>query len=151
MSNLWGKSTGGVVIVNGERSEGIIDSTGAQESSSTSQLIWQETQRQRLFELLDALAGDAELGEVLAELHRYVEEHFALEEAYMEALAFPEWAPHFRAHGKFRAQLAKMDASNMNDSAVREMTAMFLCEWFTRHIYGIDKVLEAFILASDLK
>ncbi|QIB66556.1 hemerythrin domain-containing protein [Kineobactrum salinum] len=118
---------------------------------SSSQLIWQETQHQRLFELLDALAGEAELGEVLTELHRYAEEHFALEEAYMEALAFPERAPHCRAHEKFRAQLAEIDASNISDSAVREMTAMFLREWLTRHIYGIDKTLEAFILASDLK
>jgi hemerythrin len=118
---------------------------------SSSQLIWQETQHQRLFELLDALAGDAQLGEVLTELHRYAEEHFALEEAYMEALAFPERVPHFRAHEKFRAQLEEIDASNTRDSAVREMTAMFLREWLTRHIYGIDKTLEAFILASDLK
>ncbi len=43
---------------------------------SSSQLIWQETQHQRLFELL-------------------------------EALAFPERAPHFRAHEKFRAHLQR--------------------------------------------
>lgn len=127
----------------------MIDHRTTRERSS--HLIWQETQHQRLFELLDALAGDAELGEVLTELHRYAEEHFALEEAYMEALDFPERVPHFRAHAKFRTQLAEIDASNIEDPAVRNMTAMFLREWLTRHIYGIDKALEAFILDSDVK
>ena len=93
------------------------DSTARQRSS---QLIWQEAQHQRLFELLDALA-------------------------------FPERAPHFRAHERFRAELADIDASNISDSALRKMTAMFMREWLTRHIYGIDKVLEAFVLDSDLK
>ena len=69
----------------------------------------------------------------------------------MEALAFPERAPHIRAHEKFRAELADIDASNMGNLALREMTAMFLREWLTRHIYGTDKVLEAFVLDSDLK
>jgi hemerythrin len=117
----------------------------------SSQLIWQETQHQRLFRLLDALAGEVEMGSVLTELHRYAEEHFAIEEAYMEVMAFPERAPHFRAHEKFRAEIAAISASNIKDTAVRELTAMFLREWLTRHIYGIDKVLEAFILESDLK
>ncbi|MDZ7784377.1 MAG: hemerythrin domain-containing protein [Halioglobus sp.] len=131
-----------------ERQKMMEDSTTRQRSS---QLIWQEAQHQRLFELLDALAGEAELSDVLTELHRYAEDHFALEEAYMEALAFPERAPHFRAHERFRAELAEIDASNISDSALRKMTAMFMREWLTRHIYGIDKALEAFILDSDLK
>ncbi len=117
----------------------------------SSQLIWQETQHQRLFRLLDALAGDVEMGKVLTELHRYAEEHFAIEEAYMEVLEFPERAPHFRAHEKFRAELAAINASDIKDPVVREITSMFLREWLTRHIYGIDKVLEAFVVESDLK
>lgn len=132
-----------------ERGKTLID--GIATPPSSSQLIWQETQHQRLFVLLDALAGEAELAVVLAELHRYAEEHFALEEAYMEALAFPERTPHFHAHEKFRTHLAEIDASHISEPAVREMTAMFLREWLTRHIYGIDKVLEAFILDSDPK
>jgi len=69
----------------------------------------------------------------------------------MEALAFPERATHFRAHEKFRMELAELDASDISDPALRETTAMFLREWLTRHIYGIDKVLEAFVLDSELK
>jgi hemerythrin len=117
----------------------------------TSRLVWQEAQHQRLFELLDDLAGEADLARVLSDLHRYAEEHFVIEEAYMEAIAFPEAAAHRRAHDKFRAQLAELSAADVGDDDTREMSAMFLREWLTRHIYGTDKALEAFILASNVK
>jgi hemerythrin len=117
----------------------------------TSDLLWQETQHRRLFELLDALEGDAELAPLILELHRYAEEHFALEEAYMEAVAFPEAAAHRRAHDKFRAQLTELSAGQSDAEGMRGLTAMFLREWLTRHIYGTDKVLEAFIIDSAIK
>jgi hemerythrin len=117
----------------------------------TSELLWQETQHRRLFELLDALEGDAELAPLLSELHRYAEEHFTLEEAYMDAIAFPERAAHLRAHNKFREQLAGLSREGSRGEETRGLTAMFLREWLTRHIYGTDKVLEAFIVDSELK
>jgi len=117
----------------------------------TSELLWQETQHRRLFELLDALAGDANLAAVLGELHRYAEDHFAVEEAYMEAIAFPERSSHRRAHDKFRKQLAELSEAGISVEDTRAMTAMFLREWLTRHIYGTDKRLEAFIVASAIK
>ena len=117
----------------------------------TSRLLWQETQHQRLFELLDDLAGKAELATVLADLHRYAEEHFAIEEAYMEAVDFPERVAHQRAHNKFRKQLVELSEAGAGAESTRDMTAMFLREWLTRHIYGTDQALEAFIVASELK
>lgn len=130
------------------RSEGVVS---AGRRPLTSQLLWQETQHQRLFELIEDLGGDAELNRVLADLHRYAEEHFAIEEAYMEAVGFPERAAHHRAHDKFRAELAALSTLGASAEDTREMTAMFLREWLTRHIYGTDKVLEAFILASEVR
>jgi len=122
-----------------------------EERPVTSELLWQETQHRRLFELLDALAGDADLPAVITELHRYAEEHFAIEEAYMEAVGFPERAAHRQAHDKFRKQLAELSAAGAGGEDTRAMMAMFLREWLTRHIYGTDKVLESFILASSVR
>jgi hemerythrin len=34
---------------------------------------------------------------------------------------------------------------------LRDLVATFLTQWLTRHVFGIDKDLEAFILASDRK
>jgi len=87
----------------------------------------------------------------LCSAHRYAEEHFAIEEAYMEASDFPERAAHRRAHDKFRAQLFELSEASSSAEDTRAMTAMFLREWLTRHIYRTDKVLEAFIVASGIK
>jgi hemerythrin len=37
------------------------------------------------------------------------------------------------------------------DDMFREIIATFLTEWLTRHVFGIDKELEAFILQSSAK
>ena len=37
------------------------------------------------------------------------------------------------------------------DAVFREIIATFLTEWLTRHVFGTDKELEAFILQSYAK
>lgn len=117
----------------------------------TSRLIWQELQHQKLFGLLDRLASSEDIAIVLNELHSYAEEHFAIEEAYMRQLSFPETEAHLRAHDKFRHQLAELENNTEHGDSTREITAMFLKEWLTRHIYGTDQVLEDFIVNSGAK
>lgn len=38
-----------------------------------------------------------------------------------------------------------------HDLISRQLIATFLREWLKRHIFGIDKPLEAFLLAADVK
>lgn len=119
--------------------------------AKTSDLIWQETQHQRLFELLDELESGLDLQRALQFLRHYAEEHFALEEAYMEAVKFPGRDAHVRAHDKFREQFRELEPTTGEEDEERQIIAMFLREWLSRHIYGTDKILEAFILSTELR
>ena len=118
----------------------------------TSDLIWQDAQHQVLFDLLDQVAEEDSVEAILHQLKHYAENHFSIEERYMALLDYPGQAEHLQVHNKFREELAKMllDA-DQHDQFSRQVISTFLREWLKRHIFGIDKKLEAFILATDVK
>jgi hemerythrin len=86
-------------------------------------------------------------------LTEYADDHFILEEAYMEAANYPDAPSHIKAHDTFRNRLNNMVAeqAGYEDEAVRELLSLFLREWLTRHVMGVDKELEKYILDSGLK
>ena len=113
----------------------------------TSDVIWQDTQHQVLFRLLDEVAEEDSAAEVLQQLHYYAECHFSLEETYMELLDFPGRDAHVQVHNKFRQELDSMRRDEATHDAIsRQLISTFLREWLKRHIFGIDKELEAFLL-----
>ncbi|WP_051559870.1 hemerythrin family protein [Marinobacterium jannaschii] len=118
----------------------------------TSDLIWQDTQHQELFRLIDQIREDnVDIG-VFRKLHNYAEFHFALEEAYMEQMEYPGREAHVAAHNKFRKELATMlEEHHEYDEELRHSLSLFLSEWLKRHVLGIDKKLESFILDSEVK
>ena len=118
----------------------------------TSQLIWQDAQHQVLFEILDKIREPDSGREVLQSLKQYTETHFSLEEAYMEQLGYAGMAAHVQAHDRFRAEIDELLQTGQEPDAVfRELISTYLTEWLTRHVFGIDKELEAFILQSSAK
>jgi hemerythrin len=118
----------------------------------TSDIIWQDAQHQMLFEILELIKGPRADSQVLHKLKDYTETHFALEEKYMTALGFPGQEEHVQAHDRFRAEIEQLIGGGEEPDAVfREIIATFLTEWLTRHVFGIDKELEAFILQSGAK
>lgn len=118
----------------------------------TSELIWQDAQHQVLFQLLDELKRNRPDPTIYDRLHEYAENHFALEEAYMRELEYPDIERHVAAHDRFRSELTIMLADrDQIDDSMRDTLAFFLTEWLTRHIFGIDKALEEFILNSQRK
>lgn len=117
----------------------------------TSDILWQDAQHQVLFEILDLLA-EAEAGdEVLHRLHEYTEIHFWLEEHYMVALDYPDLESHRESHNRFREEIASLLEGGADDPGFRAAVATFLREWLQRHVFGVDKDLEAFILSTDAK
>ena len=117
----------------------------------TSDIIWQDAQHQVLFEILDLIREpDAGSGMILR-LRDYTENHFALEELYMQRTGFPGRDEHVRAHDRFRLEVAELMGDSEPDALEREIIATFLTEWLKRHVFGIDKELEAFLAASELK
>ena len=118
----------------------------------TSELIWQDAQHQVLFEILEDL-GKPDAGvEVLARLHQYTETHFSLEEQYMAVLEYPGLEAHQRAHDSFREEINMLISQEQPpDAQFREIISTYLTEWLKRHVFGIDKELEAFILNSSAR
>ncbi|WNO09197.1 hemerythrin family protein [Teredinibacter sp. KSP-S5-2] len=118
----------------------------------TSELIWQDHQHQMLFELIDQINNSADEADVFERLVAYAEHHFALEEAYMEKLNYPHKAQHIKAHNRFREELSEMVANQaFLDDSLRKSLSTFLSEWLKRHVFGIDKDFEQFVLQSKSK
>jgi hemerythrin len=118
----------------------------------TSDVLWQDTQHQVLFKLLDQVGQQESGTAVLFKLRFYAESHFALEEIYMRKLAYPGRREHESAHNKFRGELTQMLQQAADDDPVgRQIISTFLTEWLTRHVFGIDKELECFLLESGVR
>jgi len=118
----------------------------------TSDIIWQDKQHQVLFEVLDQIADGGGGAMVLEKLKYYAENHFAIEETYMLKLEYPHMDAHIKAHDQFRHELAIMvENGNQYDDRFARVLSTFLTEWLKRHIFGIDKRLEDFILQSSEK
>ena len=118
----------------------------------TSDIIWQDAQHQVLFETLDLIREPDSGTEVWRNLQEYTENHFALEERYMELLSFPGRVAHTASHDRFRRELDELVAAGgAQDALFRELVGTFLTQWLTRHVFGIDKDLEAFLLAEGVR
>lgn len=115
----------------------------------TSDLIWQDTQHQLLFKLIDDIRQVPFDRSVLTQLQVYAEQHFSLEETYMKMLDYPYMDAHIEAHNRFREELNAMveTQANMNQ-ALQDSLSMFLSEWLKLHVLGIDKKLEQFIIST---
>lgn len=118
----------------------------------TSDLIWQDTQHQVLFRLIDQIKEVPFDREILTKLKLYAEYHFVLEETYMEELNYPHAATHIKAHERFREELAAMMQTDPGMSQLlRDSLSDFLYKWLKLHVLGIDKKLEYFIMKSSSK
>ena len=112
----------------------------------TSDIIWQDAQQQVLFDILDQIRRPESESHALLRLKDYTENHFALEELYMQQLDYPEREAHKRAHDKFRDEIMSiMDTEEEPDAASCELIATFLSEWLRRHVFGTDKKLESYL------
>ena len=118
----------------------------------TSELIWQDTQHQVLFELIDQIKQVPFDPEILIRLQLYAEHHFVLEETYMIELDYPQTEAHIEAHNRFREELeAMLDTDPTMHESLQVSLSDFLRKWLKLHVLGIDKQLEDFIMKSEYK
>lgn len=118
----------------------------------TSDIIWQDSQHQILFELIDQIKEVPFDPEIITKLRLYAENHFTLEEIYMEKLNYPEAELHCKAHNRFREELealAEIEADSTGD--IQVAFSNFLYKWLKMHVMGIDKRLEDFVMKSKYK
>ncbi|MFT6031223.1 MAG: hemerythrin [Oleiphilaceae bacterium] len=74
----------------------------------TSELIWQDTQHQTLFELIEELKSNTARPYIFTKLTNFAENHFTLEEQYMRQHNYPNIDEHIAAHDRFRIELEVM-------------------------------------------
>jgi len=117
----------------------------------TSDIIWQDAQHQVLFEILDLIKEPGADAKVLEKLRDYTENHFALEEKYMEQLEYPGLKEHVESHDRFRTEIDQLLGSGDPDPVFMGLVSTYLTEWLKSHVFGIDKELEDFILKADAK
>lgn len=118
----------------------------------TSDIIWQDTQHQVLFELIEQIKIVPFDPEILNRLKLYAEHHFILEETYMRELGYPHIDAHLEAHDRFREELeAMMETDPTMHESLQVSLSNFLYEWLKLHVLGIDKQLEDFIVRSEHK
>ena len=118
----------------------------------TSDIIWQDTQHQVLFELIDKIKEVPFDPDILIRLKLYAEHHFILEETYMLQLDYPHAAAHIKAHDRFREELAAMlETDPTMGQNMQVSLSDFLYKWLKLHVLGIDKKLEDFVLTSNAK
>lgn len=118
----------------------------------TSDILWQDTQHQVLFSLIESIKEVPFDPDILVQLKLYAEHHFILEETYMEVLNYPHRDEHIEAHDRFREELAAMlETDPSMHHALQVSLSDFLYKWLKLHVLGIDKRLEAFVLESSLK
>ena len=118
----------------------------------TSDIIWQDTQHQVLFDLIEQIKVVPFDPEILTRLKLYAEHHFVLEEAYMEILEYPQAAAHVKAHDRFREELAAMMQTDPGGHVSLQVSLSdFLFTWLKLHVLGIDKKLEDYVIHSSSK
>ena len=118
----------------------------------TSDIIWQDTQHQVLFSLIDQIKEVPFDPDILIRLKLYAEHHFILEETYMQTLEYPHMEAHIEAHDRFREELAAMlDTDPSMHVALQISLSDFLYKWLKLHVLGIDKKLEDFVMKSSAK
>jgi len=111
-----------------------------------------DKEHQYLFELLNRAHHLAstdyhddyyqQIKEILSELNRYAEEHFAHEEAYMTQIRDPELILQRTQHAFFRDKILDFDLVNIDsvEDQRRVLTelVLFLAKWLYRHILSSD-------------
>lgn len=111
-----------------------------------------DEEHRRLFELLNKAYQLAvtdyhsdyyqQIKDILTELDRYAEEHFAHEEAYMTQIRDPELILQRSQHVFFREKILAFDFANIDgvEDQQRVLTELvaFLAKWLYRHILSSD-------------
>jgi hemerythrin len=108
-----------------------------------------DRQHERLFAAIDQLhdamlggRGRRQVGHCVAFLRQYTVEHFAAEEHFMDASAFPTSREHKAQHSAFIRRVQELETQHDSGVATLPVAVLnFLRDWLTHHILEHDKNL----------
>lgn len=101
-----------------------------------------------LAEAVEEYQGASQVIKTLDFLTDYAVYHFATEEQYMDANAYPGASFHKGQHEEFRRTLAGLAEDFREEGASQDMAARIktmLYDWFVSHIERVDKGFGAFL------
>lgn len=111
---------------------------------------------QELFRIVNSLhdgmmarRGQEVLQNLLNELLRYTEKHFAVEEAVMRSAGYPKLAAQIEQHRRFTGTIKELSAQYKEGSLGITLDALdFLTDWLKRHIIAMDQQYGDFLNAK---
>lgn len=106
-----------------------------------------DEQHKTLFWLINKLhnarmegKGSDVIGEILKELIKYTQSHFALEEQFMKKHNYPEYEQHKAIHDDLVKKVLDVKAKfEKGDNNLSGEVFSFLRDWLVNHIQGTDK------------
>lgn len=108
----------------------------------------------QLTEALSAGLKPTTIENFLTQLGHYVTRHFALEEQYMEASAYPGLSKQKEAHRYFTNRFSEIQSSfqkaGLSPSVVNAIQNE-LTEWIKKHVLGLDQSFGAFYKENKAK
>ena len=109
-----------------------------------------DRQHQQIFERLLAVENSVEKKDpwhvmkyLVRELPDYMRFHFAVEEALLEIVGYPELKDHGHRHGQLLKEVAELEAKIQKLGATGDLLAFFE-DWFIRHVLSEDMAYAAF-------
>lgn len=117
-----------------------------------------DEQHHHLFAMVDRLrrsvqagGGSQEVEELLTELVRFTERHFATEESYMARYGYPDLTQHMAEHASMLTSLHELLAKfQESHHALALMVPTFMEGWLKHHISDGDFGFVTFLKARNL-
>jgi hemerythrin len=92
-----------------------------------------------------------EMAEILSDLADYAGEHFATEEAVMNAYDFPWRDMHALEHRQFSAAIGNLQIQNASGEVAMSVQVLdHLKGWLSRHVLGTDRMYTEHLNARGL-
>ncbi|BHH83977.1 bacteriohemerythrin [Desulforhopalus sp. 52FAK] len=115
-----------------------------------------DEQHKKLIELINKLyrvmrdrESEAVIKDVLEEMSKYAEYHFAEEEKLLKDNNYPGYENHIALHQSYREKVKSlMDGAGMEEDKQMKATYIFLRQWWMEHIVGEDKKYGEFIVSA---
>ena len=122
-------------------------------------ITWMDWQHEDLIKAFHSLHDACENGVCALEImkssktvERYVEDHFGLEETYMQKFGYPYFKRHQVEHQKFRQKFKEFHETGLDrEKKVGTELMWMLIDWIVKHIMVTDKELATFLLEKGLK
>jgi len=99
----------------------------------------------RAFEVLDPHTELTELIDLVQALFRYIDTHFAHEEALMMEADYPDLVTHMQRHRKISQQLTAAIRSQTDIEKFAQYLQHIMLDWVVRHILTEDLKLGRFL------